>query len=65
VEHGWSDQNWCGWHNAAMAACTLKLLLEDLRAGSAMSIAMSLFFYGAVWVLLPKVIPKKGPTHAG
>jgi hypothetical protein len=48
-----------------MAACTLKLLLEDLRAGSAMSIAMSLFFYGAVWVLLPKVIPKKGPTHAG
>jgi hypothetical protein len=66
VRGAWLERSELVWlAYAGMAACTLKLLLEDLRAGSAMSIAMSLFFYGAVWVLLPKVIPKKGPTHAG
>ncbi|HEX7289100.1 MAG TPA: hypothetical protein VF532_23150 [Candidatus Angelobacter sp.] len=38
-----------------MALCTLKLGLEDLRAGSAVSLAFSLFFYGMAWVLAPRL----------
>ncbi len=38
-----------------MAVCTLKLLFEDLRAGSAAWLAISLFVYGLVWVLLPRI----------
>jgi hypothetical protein len=39
---------------AAIALCTLKLLLEDLRSGSAVAIAFSFFCYGMVWVLVPR-----------
>lgn len=41
---------------AAMAICTLKLLWEDLRAGSAGAMAVSLFLYGLVWLLLPRIV---------
>ena len=40
--------------NAAIACCTLKLLYEDLRHGTAGSIALSLFLYGTIWVLVPR-----------
>jgi hypothetical protein len=39
---------------AAIAFCTLKLLVEDLRSGSAVTIAFSFFSYGMVWVLVPR-----------
>jgi hypothetical protein len=39
---------------AAIAFCTLKLLLEDLCSGSAVTIAFSFFCYGTVWVLVPR-----------
>ena len=39
---------------AAIALCTLKLLLEDLLSGSAVTIAFSFFCYGMVWVLVPR-----------
>ena len=38
----------------SLALCTAKLLFEDLRAGSAGTIAFSLFCYGMVWVLVPR-----------
>lgn len=41
---------------AAMAICTLKLLWEDLRAGSAGAMAVSLFLYGVVWLVLPRIV---------
>lgn len=40
----------------AMALCTLKLLFEDLRNGSTGSLAVSLFLYGMVWLLLPRLV---------
>ena len=40
----------------AMALCTLKLLFEDLRTGSTGSMAVSLFLYGMVWLLLPRLV---------
>jgi hypothetical protein len=40
---------------AFIAFCTLKLLFEDLRSGSAGSIAASLFFCGMAWVLVPSL----------
>jgi hypothetical protein len=43
---------WLGY--AAIASCTLKLMLEDLRYGSAGSIAVSLFCYGMAWVLVSR-----------
>jgi hypothetical protein len=39
---------------AAIAFCTLKLLVEDLRSGSAVTMAFSFFCYGMVWVLVPR-----------
>lgn len=39
---------------AAIVFCTLKLLVEDLRSGSAVTIAFSFFCYGMVWVLVPR-----------
>ncbi len=39
---------------ASIALCTAKLLFEDLRVGSAGTIAFSLFCYGLVWVLVPR-----------
>ncbi|HEX3094364.1 MAG TPA: hypothetical protein VHW72_17140 [Candidatus Angelobacter sp.] len=39
---------------AAIVLCTLKLMLEDLRSGSAVAIAFSFFCYGMVWVLVPR-----------
>lgn len=44
---------WLGY--TAMGFCTLKLLVEDFRSGTAGSVAISLFLYGMVWVLLPRV----------
>jgi hypothetical protein len=38
----------------AIVFCTLKLMLEDLRSGSAVTIAFSFFCYGMVWVLVPR-----------
>lgn len=65
VRGAWLERSELVWlAYAAMAACTLKLLLEDLRAGSAMSIAMSLFFYGAVWVLLPRLFRTRARARA-
>jgi hypothetical protein len=56
---GWSGSRFRGaellWlAYAAIAFCTLKLLLEDLRSGSAVTIAFSFFCYGMVWVLVPR-----------
>jgi hypothetical protein len=42
----------------AIAFCTLKLLFDDLRYGSASSIAASLFFYGMAWVFVPRAARK-------
>ena len=47
---------------AAIAFCTLKLLLEDLRSGSAVAIAFSFFCYGMVWVLVPRFSRKNKTT---
>ena len=41
---------------AAMAICTVKLLWEDLRTGSTGAMAVSLFLYGMVWLVLPRVV---------
>jgi hypothetical protein len=41
---------------AAIAFCTLKLLFEDLRQGTLGSMAVSLFLYGMVWVMVPRLI---------
>lgn len=40
----------------SMAFCTMKLLFEDLRYGTAGSMAVSLFLYGMVWVLVPRLV---------
>jgi hypothetical protein len=40
---------------AFIAFSALKLLFEDLRSGTAGSIAASLFFYGMAWVLVPRL----------
>jgi hypothetical protein len=48
-----------GWlAYAFIALCTVKLLFEDLRTGSAVAIAASLFFYGMAWVLVPRLARK-------
>jgi hypothetical protein len=59
VLQGWSGSRfrrpellWLAY--AAIAFCTIKLLLEDLRSGSAVTIAFSFFCYGMVWVLVPR-----------
>ena len=44
---------WTGY--AVIAFCTLKLLFEDIRNGTAVSIAVSLFVYGMVWLLVPRM----------
>ena len=45
-----------GWVAYAVVALgTLKLLLEDLRYGSAASLVVSFLFYGAVLILLPRM----------
>ncbi|HLW55572.1 MAG TPA: hypothetical protein VKW06_22275 [Candidatus Angelobacter sp.] len=49
---------------AAIAFCTLKLLFEDLRLGSAGAIAGSLFFYGMVWVLVPRLARRNAGSSA-
>lgn len=46
----------------AMSFCALKLLWEDLRTGSTASIAASLFLYGVVWLLLPRIVRKSRST---
>jgi hypothetical protein len=56
---GWSGSRWRRaeliWlAYALMAFCTVKLLFEDVRSGSASVIAFSLFCYGLVWVLVPR-----------
>jgi hypothetical protein len=57
---GWSGSRWRRpellWlAYAFIALTTLKLLFEDLRSGSASVIAFSLFCYGMVWVLVPRL----------
>jgi hypothetical protein len=47
---------------AAIVFCTLKLLVEDLRSGSAVTIAFSFFCYGMVWVLVPRFSRKNKTT---
>lgn len=47
----------------SIAFCTLKLLYEDLRNGTAGSLAVSLFLYGMVWVLVPRLGKAKEPVH--
>lgn len=48
----------------AMALCTLKLLFEDLRNGSTASLAVSLFLYGMVWLLLPRMVRARAQKTA-
>ncbi|HEY6971810.1 MAG TPA: hypothetical protein VJA94_21545 [Candidatus Angelobacter sp.] len=45
--------------NAVIALWTLKLLYEDLHYGTAGSIAISLFLYGTIWVLMPRMVRKQ------
>lgn len=47
-----------------MALCTLKLLFEDLRTGSTGSMAVSLFLYGMVWLLLPRLVRSRAQKAA-
>jgi hypothetical protein len=56
---GWSGSRWRRTEliwlaYASIVLCALKLLLEDLRTGSAQTLAFSLFCYGMVWVLVPR-----------
>ena len=56
---GWSGSRWKRTEliwlaYAFLALCTLKLLFEDLRTGSAQTLAFSLFCYGMVWMLVPR-----------
>lgn len=39
-----------------IALCALKLLYEDLRYGTAGSIAISLSLYGIIWILAPRLL---------
>ncbi|MGE5323968.1 MAG: hypothetical protein ACM3SW_13950 [Actinomycetota bacterium] len=48
---------------AAMAICTLKLLWEDLRTGSTGAMAVSLFLYGIVWLVLPRIVRSTAQTN--
>lgn len=50
---GRSELIWLAY--SAIALSTLKLLLEDLQTGNAVSLAFSLFFYGMAWVLVPRL----------
>jgi hypothetical protein len=57
---GWSGSRWrraeLMWlAYAFIALSTIKLLLEDLRTGSAAAVAFSLFCYGMVWLLVPRL----------
>ena len=57
---GWSGSRWRRTEMlwlayAFIAMATLKLLVEDLRTGSAGAIAFSLFCYGMVWLLVPRL----------
>ncbi len=48
---------------AAIAFCTSKLLFEDLRHGATASLAASLFLYGVMWVLVPRLLrSERQPT---
>lgn len=57
-----SELVWTGY--AVIAFCTLKLLFEDIRNGTAVSIAVSFFVYGMVWVLVPRII-RMWQRHTG
>jgi hypothetical protein len=57
-----SELVWTGY--AVIALCTLKLLFEDIRNGTAVSIAVSFFVYGMVWVLVPRII-RMWQRHTG
>lgn len=48
-----AELNWVAY--AAVAFGTLKLLLEDLRFGSAASLVVSLLCYGSILILLPRL----------
>ena len=54
VELGWLAY-------ATVGLGTLKLFLEDLRFGNAASLVVSLFFYGLILILLPR-LTKRGDT---
>ena len=41
---------------ATIALCAVKLLYEDLRYGTAGSIAISLSLYGIIWLLVPRLL---------
>jgi len=41
---------------AAAALGSLKLVFEDLRIGSAQSLAVSLLIYGTVLILVPRLV---------
>ncbi len=45
--------------------CTLKLLAEDFRNGTAASLAVSMFLYGMVWLLLPRLARSRGVRATG
>jgi uncharacterized membrane protein len=42
---------------AAVGLGTLKLVLEDLRFGNAISLVVSFVFYGLILILLPRLTP--------
>jgi len=47
---------------AAVALGTLKLFLEDLRFGSAVTLVVSLLFYGLILILLPRLTKRRDLT---
>lgn len=47
---------------AAIAACTVKLLFEDLSAGSPGAIAFSLFWCGICWLVVPRFARSGKPS---
>lgn len=56
----WNRQELIWIAYAAIAFCTLKLLFEDLRYGTAGSLAASLFLYGTIWVIIPRWMRSPG-----
>jgi hypothetical protein len=58
---GYSGSRWnrpeLGWVAYTVVACgAVKLLLEDLRFGNAASLVVSFLFYGAILIVLPKLM---------
>jgi hypothetical protein len=51
----WNRREFVWMAYGAVALGGFKLVLEDLRLGTTRSLALSLFFYGAVLILIPRL----------